>query len=352
MAAPLTVAVAALLTLWVPVWQALLWAGIEIVTIAVYIGVYLQFRRAAPGPQDEALWARRIALAHGAHMVLWSSIVVWAYEPGNLTSLMFVMLVHVGLISLTAAMSNPYRSLLVSDLAIPTVALVAPPLLDGSLFSLGLTALGGLYISLMLMVGLKIHASTTETLVLRLRNEALIRELERQAQCDGLTGLSNRKHFLHTGRAELERAGRYRHPLALLMLDIDHFKQINDSHGHLAGDEVLRAVAQVCQAAVRANDCLARLGGEEFAVLMPETTLAQATAAAERLRMAVARLCCELSHDVVVMPRMSIGVAIAENGAESLSSLMRRGDRAMYEAKSKGRNRVIVAASAAAELAA
>lgn len=348
LAPPLTVVVAALLTSWVPVWQAVLWAGVELAVIAAYISVYLRFRRADPGPQDEAHWTRRIALAHGVHMAMWSSIVVWAYVPGNLNSLMFVMLVHLGLISLTVAMSNPHRRLLLTDLVAPTVALVAPTLHDGTLFSFGLTALGAFYVTLMLMVGLKIHASTAETLVLRQRNDELIRQLEQQVRRDGLTGLSNREHFVATGRNELERAARYRHPLALLMVDIDHFKQINDTYGHLAGDEVLKAVSSVCGEMVRANDCLARLGGEEFAVLMPETALDQASVAAERLRLAVSRLQCEL-QDGVVTPTVSVGVAIAEDGQETLSSLMRRGDLAMYEAKSKGRNCVMVAPAQAAQ---
>jgi len=120
LAPPLTVVVAALLTLWVPVWQALLWAGVELVVIAVYVSVCLRFRCA---PAEEGRWARRIALAHGAHMAMWSSIVVWAYQPGDLSSLMFVMLVHVGLISLTVVMSNPHRRLLLSDLVTPTVSI-------------------------------------------------------------------------------------------------------------------------------------------------------------------------------------------------------------------------------------
>lgn len=351
LAPPLVLVVAALLTTWVPVWQAVLWAGLELAVIAVYISVYLRFRRATPSPHHEARWTRRIALAHGAHMAMWSSIVVWAYVPGNLNSLMFVVLVHVGLISLTLAMSNPHRRLLLSDLVAPTVALVAPPLQDGTLFSLGLTAVGIFYVTLMLMVGLRVHASTTETLVLRQRNDELIRELEQQVRRDGLTGLSNCGHFVATGRVELERAARYRHPLALLMLDIDHFKKINDTHGHLAGDEVLKAVSRVCEEMVRTNDCLARLGGEEFAVLMPQTALDQASVAAERLCAAVARLRCDL-QDGVVTTTVSIGVAIAERGDESLSSLMRRSDLVMYKAKSKGRNCVVVAPDRAARLVA
>lgn len=338
----LTVMVAALLTLWVPVWQAVLWACIELVVIAVYISVYLRFLRAAPKPSDEPRWTRRIAWAHGAHMVMWSSIVIWAYQPGDTTSLMFVMLVHVGLISLTVVMSNPHRRLLLSDLLAPSVALLGPPLIDGSLFNLGLAVVGALYLVLMLMVGLKIHTSTQEALQLRQRNDELIRELELQVQRDELTGLSNRGSFIAAGQKELQRAARYQHSLALLMVDIDHFKKINDSYGHLAGDEVLKAVAQTCRETIRANDFLARLGGEEFVILMPEAELEQARAAAERLREAVAEMRCDLQEGIVT-PTISVGVAAIEGGVESLSSLMRRSDRAMYQAKAQGRNRICIA---------
>ncbi len=127
--------------------------------------------------------------------------------------------------------------------------------------------------------------------------------------------------------------------VALLMLDIDHFKQVNDLHGHLAGDEVLKQVAHACLGMVRTNDHLARLGGAEFAVLMPQVPPEQATAMAERLRAGVAQLRCELAEGVVVLPRVSIGVAVVENGEGTLSALMRRGDEAMYAAKVQGRGR-------------
>ena len=344
LAPPLAIVVAGLLTLWVPVWQAGVWLALALLAIVTYTLVYLRFKRAAADVQDERQWVRRIALAHGAHMTIWSSIVVWAYVPGNLNSLMFVMLVHVGLISLTVVMSNPHRQLLLSDLIAPALALLAPPLLDGTLVSLGLMALGGFYLALMLMVGMKIHASTTETLVLRERNRELIHELEQQLETDSLTGLKNRDYFIKTARTELERVARYHQPLALLMVDIDHFKQINDTYGHLAGDEVLKSVTLVLSDMVRANDCLARLSGEEFAVLMPQTGLEQAYTAAERLRAAIAQVRCHL-QGAEVRPTVSVGIAVAAEGGETLSSLMRRSDLAMYEAKAQGRNCVVAAST-------
>ncbi len=336
----LTVVTAGLLAIWVAPWKAMLWAVIELVVIGVFIGVCTRFRRAGANPEDEPKWAGRIALAHGTHMLSWASIIVWGWSQADLNSLMFVMLIHVGLISITAVMSHPHRRLLITDLAPTAAALIAPPLLGGDLFTLGLSLLGFFYIGLMLLVALRIHANTTEALMLRQRNAELIRELERQVARDALTGVANRRRFMDVGKAELQRAVRYRHPLALLMLDIDHFKPINDTHGHLAGDEVLKAVAAACGEVVRTGDLLARLGGEEFAVILPETDLAHALRAAERLRETVAKLRCEL-QDGVVSPTISIGVAMLAGPGETLSSLLRRADHAMYAAKAQGRNRVV-----------
>jgi len=345
LAPPLTIVTAALLTVWVPAWQAVLWAVIELAVIANYIGCYRRFRAANPEPRDEPLWRGRIALAHGAHMLSWSSIVVWAWQPGDFSSLIFTMMIHLGLISLTASMSTPHRRLLYSDMSIPVLALIGPPLVAASAVSLGLVALGVFYSLLMMSVALRMHGTTGAALELRQQNEALIASLERQAKLDALTGVANRRHFLETGNAEIRRASRFDHPMALLMLDIDHFKLINDTCGHLVGDRVIKAVADAAAAAVRQCDCLGRLGGEEFAVVLPEAELAAAIAAAERLRETIAAL--QLSHGGQPLPvTVSIGVTVLEAAGEPLSSLLHRADTAMYRAKNAGRNRVEVARGA------
>jgi len=340
LAPPLTLITAGLLTFWVPLWQAVLWGTLELLVIANYIRVYHQFRAARVEPRDEALWVKRIAIAHGAHMLLWSSIVVWAWERGNFPSMVFTMLVHIGLISLTAAMSNPHLRLLILDMVFPTLALLAPPLLEMGWRNFGLALLGLFYTVLMTLVGRQMHASISEALHLRVSNENLIRELERQASRDSLTGVPNRRHFLESANQELAVAREAGTSLALLMVDIDHFKPINDRFGHLAGDEVICAIAQACQANLRAGDCLGRLGGEEFALVLPGTNLAESLEAAERLRLAVAALAVPLDGETV-RPTVSIGVALREPADTSLSALLHRADLAMYEAKTRGRNRVV-----------
>jgi diguanylate cyclase (GGDEF)-like protein len=164
-------------------------------------------------------------------------------------------------------------------------------------------------------------------------------ELTRQASTDSMTGIANRRHFMERGNDEIERARRYHLPLTLLLLDIDHFKQINDRFGHPAGDKLLQVIAQACQSNARNVDLPGRLGGEEFALLMPETSAIAARLAAERLRRAITAIPPALSgipHQVTA----SFGIAALNSHDTSMDGLMSRADAALYRAKNGGRNRV------------
>jgi len=165
-------------------------------------------------------------------------------------------------------------------------------------------------------------------------------ELQRMATTDGMTGIYNRRHFLTLAEREWERASRYQHPLSFLIFDIDYFKSINDAYGHEAGDEVITHLANVAAACKRGSDVLARIGGEEFALLLPETTLDEAQIVAERLRRDVAE------HAAVVAARempttVSVGVASRSPEMSGIAQLMSAADKALYEAKRGGRNRVV-----------
>ena len=165
------------------------------------------------------------------------------------------------------------------------------------------------------------------------RREAAIREL---SLTDALTGVGNRRHLDETLAAECERARRYQQPLALIILDIDHFKRVNDGWGHEAGDHVLQEIGAVLRACRRQSDFVARLGGEEFVVLMPGAGALQAEQAAERLRQAVAGRAMGTLPGVTA----SLGVAVLAAG-ETGGSLLARADAALYRAKQGGRNRVV-----------
>ncbi|HSO27723.1 MAG TPA: sensor domain-containing diguanylate cyclase, partial [Anaerolineales bacterium] len=169
--------------------------------------------------------------------------------------------------------------------------------------------------------------------------EQRLREL---ATSDDLTGLYTRRHFFERGQAELLRARRYQRPLALFMLDVDRFKRVNDTAGHLVGDQVLQEIAALCRQSLRETDLLARYGGEEFVVLLPETDEESAQKSAERLR----QLIDERPVKTAAWPvsvTVSVGVA-AYSGFEELTfdDLLQRADRALYLSKARGRNRVTI----------
>lgn len=165
--------------------------------------------------------------------------------------------------------------------------------------------------------------------------------LESQAKSDPLTGIANRRAFIDAARAEIARAGRAATPAAVLMLDIDHFKVINDRHGHELGDALLVAFTQRIQAALRPYDHFARFGGEEFVVMLPDTAACDAAALADRLRRAISDHAFAVNGQTVVMT-MSVGVAEVSPGNAPLDDALRRADAAMYAAKKRGRNRVEV----------
>ena len=173
------------------------------------------------------------------------------------------------------------------------------------------------------------------------RMAALMAEQERLAAIDMLTGLRNRRAFQQQIAVEISRSTRYGVPLGLLLMDVDHFKAINDGHGHAGGDRVLSALGALLRERLRTPDIPARWGGEEFVVALPNTDLSGAGLAAERLRAAVAE--ATIRHGNATIPvTISIGVSALENG-ESLEALTERADQAMYAAKVRGRNCVVVA---------
>ncbi|MGZ4999077.1 MAG: diguanylate cyclase [Methylomonas sp.] len=165
-------------------------------------------------------------------------------------------------------------------------------------------------------------------------------QLERQANTDFLTGCASRRHFLEHAAEELHRIHRYGGELSLLMLDLDHFKMINDRYGHYAGDLTLKMLVSVCRDLLREVDLMGRLGGEEFAIMLPETSGQSALEVARRLCKAVGLSEVRLPTQVTLHFTTSIGVASLSADDEHIESLIDRADRALYKAKREGRNRV------------
>jgi diguanylate cyclase (GGDEF)-like protein len=178
--------------------------------------------------------------------------------------------------------------------------------------------------------------SLADHLSVAIENAELHQERERQAVIDGLTGVANRRSFNEMLAREYERARRYEHPLSLVMIDLDHLKKINDTYGHQAGDEAIRAIGTVLRQSSRSVDLPARYGGEEFCVLLPNTEIDMAEQLAERLR----RLINEVEIPQVGLISASIGVATFPQHADEPDILLKRADEALYVAKQAGRNQV------------
>jgi diguanylate cyclase (GGDEF)-like protein len=160
------------------------------------------------------------------------------------------------------------------------------------------------------------------------------KKLEELTITDPLTGIKNRRYFIDALEAEIERAKRYNHNLSLIMFDIDHFKLVNDQHGHDVGDEVLKEYTKLISSELRKNDAFCRIGGEEFIVILPHVKLSFAVMVAEKLRESVEE------YKKVLPITMSFGVVEYRSG-EDKDELFKRVDNALYEAKENGRNRVV-----------
>lgn len=186
---------------------------------------------------------------------------------------------------------------------------------------------------------LSLLVSFAATATAAIQNARLHAEVQKLAITDGLTGLYNRRGLFELGQREVERARRYKRPLVAIMLDIDHFKYINDYYGHLVGDMVLQTVAKRCSDNLRRIDILGRLGGDEFTILLPETDMYTASHVANRVRQTIADNPVS-AGDGPINVSVSLGVARATSTTPDLEVLISRADAALYVAKREGRNRV------------
>jgi len=175
-----------------------------------------------------------------------------------------------------------------------------------------------------------------------IENQYTQNELKRQAYFDDLTGLANRRHFIEQAQNEITRSCRYKETLSIIMMDIDNFKKVNDTYGHKIGDRVLEALASVSLTTLRSIDIIGRIGGEEFAILLPNTDIERAEEVAERLRANLAEYQLTINANSIVKFTVSLGVTSYNSNEDiSLDSLLHQADQALYQAKNEGRNRIV-----------
>ncbi|WFC12248.1 sensor domain-containing diguanylate cyclase [Aeromonas salmonicida] len=200
---------------------------------------------------------------------------------------------------------------------------------DGSEFPLEVT-----------IAKINLGQTTEMTAILRDISERarLVEELRVAATTDPLTGIANRRRFDELVKQEVQRCQRFGHTMSLLLLDIDHFKQVNDTHGHQQGDQAILSLVRRIAKQLREVDILGRWGGEEFIILLPETSLDLAWASAERIRLAIASESHPLGADIEIPLTVSIGISASQGPQDNVDNMVRRADTALYLAKKQGRN--------------
>ncbi|MCB9135515.1 MAG: GAF domain-containing protein [Anaerolineales bacterium] len=188
---------------------------------------------------------------------------------------------------------------------------------------------------------LQILTLYTDHVAITLENARLFQEVQTLATVDELTKIKNRRRLFELGQIEFDRARRHKFPLSAVMIDIDHFKRVNDTYGHAAGDHVMRILSQRCQQEIRKADIFGRYGGEEFTIILPHTLAADALNLAERLRSRIAQMPFETERGEIPIT-ISLGVASLTDDIPDLASLIDRADTALLVAKNSGRNRIVM----------
>ncbi len=188
---------------------------------------------------------------------------------------------------------------------------------------------------------LRLLAAFAATASIAIRNAQLYAEVQKQAITDHLTGLYNRRGFFQLAHRELDRARRFKHALSLILLDLDHFKQVNDTYGHTVGDQVIYTVAERCRKNIRHIDVIGRYGGEEFAIILPETETPTLYQVAERLRTCVAEMPVDTERGPVPVT-ISLGLTVATPDVRDLIALINRADEGLYAAKQMGGNALVL----------
>ncbi len=318
--------------------RLLMWLGLIALLSLVRMGLVIAYRRSRPTPIHMIAWERAFVYTLVGICLVWGvgSLIVM---PASLAhrALIYFFLIGIAGGAVASYSAHPTACLLsVLSLMVPVTIWFA---FQNVIELRVMAAAGAMYLVASARATRNYGVFWRETFRLSWelqRAHALAQKLSRT---DDLTGLNNRRAFTSLGNRALEQARRYNRPLALIMFDIDRFKVINDTHGHAAGDRVLQEVAVVVLRNARSADVSSRIGGEEFAVLLPETEKSQAVTFAERLRVDLEQL--ELVHDGATLQfTCSFGVAARGEDVAVLDTLLKLADEALYRAKSAGRNRV------------
>lgn len=315
------------------------WLAILTGSTLIRISMFVAYFRSDESQRTPQRWERKYWITLVLSASIWGVGAFVVMPADDLLSQALVMLFTVGMSVSAVSCYSAYR-----DMTLLSIGLVLLPSTAWLLFQPTRIQLG---IALSIIVFAVFAARATHKMSQALETAfRLTREMEqansvstRAAQTDELTGLMSRRAFFEHAQQLYEKCEANRLGLCVFMLDMDHFKHINDTYGHQVGDQVLRQMGLVISSSFRATDVHGRLGGEEFAILLPDTSLDAAIEIAEELIQTIGELMIEPVHRITA----SLGVAFTEAGHKDLHSLMNNADKALYRAKALGRNQVAVA---------
>ncbi|MEN2394959.1 GGDEF domain-containing protein [Pseudomonas halotolerans] len=315
------------------------WLAILTASTLLRIGLFVAYVRSDESERTPERWERKYWITLVLSASIWGGGAFVVMPADDLLSQALVMLFTVGMSVSAVSCYSAYR-----DMTLVSIGLVLLPCTAWLLFQPSPIQVG---IALSILVFAAFAARATHKMAQALETAfRLTREMEqansistRAAQTDELTGLKSRRAFFEHAQQLYDECKANRVGLCAVMLDMDHFKRINDTYGHQVGDQVLREMGVVISSSFRATDIHGRLGGEEFAILLPDTSIEVATQIAEQLIDTIAGLMIEPVQCISA----SLGVASTEACKKDLHSLMNDADKALYRAKALGRNRVAVA---------
>jgi diguanylate cyclase (GGDEF)-like protein len=316
----------------------LIWLATTFIFACVRIWLMTQFKHTNPQGSAVLEWEKPYAISLMAVFLVWSLGLICIMPRDNLSAVFILNTFSIGLAGAAISWYSPLRYLQMATISLALIPMIIVLLTLGQeeTFWVGIAACC-MYISCMI-TSVLLQKTFNGNLELAYDLEQAKKQAENLARTDALTGLNNRRAFFDKAEPLFAYCKRSQQPVSALMLDVDHFKKINDSYGHAAGDIALRNLAQLIKTNLRDSDLACRFGGEEFAVLLPNTNAEEAMGMANMLKQLMASTIIALADENALSLTASFG--IAENG-ETVEDLLNHADKAMYAAKNSGRNHVM-----------
>ena len=317
----------------------LIWLVALAVSTVLRLHMFMAWFRCPNAERTPDRWERRYWVTLMLSASIWGLGALAVMPTDDRLSQALVMLFTVGMSVSAVSCYSAYRYMTLGSMGLVLLPCTVWLLFQSSSMQVGVAIAVLVFSTFVVSATRKLSDALEKAFRLTRQMERANTISTRAAQTDELTGLMNRRAFYERAQVLYAQCRQHQQPLCALMLDMDHFKAINDTYGHQAGDQVLRQVGGVISASFRQADVYGRLGGEEFAVLLPDTSLETARAIAEQLIKAISGLAAEPVHGITA----SLGVASTHSHDQDLHGLMNTADKALYRAKAQGRNQVAVA---------